>query len=322
MLRFEFIDPEKQIESEDFSIVESFLKSTGRTETGWHYITDITWIYSKIKNWPRHYKVLDAGGGFGLLQFLLAEMGFDVTNIDMNLKPPPREYKHRYKTKMAILDSYKPTHYKEHLDALSHENGNGKIPHKKTIPEMIKNLIKRTPLYSIYKYLKHAEQINNFNEMHNKWRRTIGINKGRPGRIEWIVGNLCEMPEIPSGNFDAVVSLSALEHIPLDVLPFAMNEIRRVLKPNAKWAITTSGTHKKTTWLHKSSQGYCFSEDDFKKYFSASRKEGTNPEIILIKYVNCDYLKSNLAQFYFKSDKNGMPWGRWDPKYIPVGITI
>jgi len=321
MLRFEFIDPEKQIESEDFSIIESFLKSTGRTETGWHYITDIAWIYSKIKNWPRQYKVLDAGGGFGPLQFLLAEMGFDVTNIDMNLKPPLREYSRRYKTKMAILNSYRPTDYKEHLDALSQETGNGKHPHKISIQEMIKYLIERTPLYSFYVYLKRIKNINNFNVMNDKWRRTIGIKMGRPGRIEWMVGNLCEMPEIPSCKFDAVVSLSALEHIPLDVLPFAMNEIRRVLKPNAKWALTTSGTHKKTTWFHEPSQGYCFSENDFKKYFSASRKEGVNPEIILNKYVNCDYLKRNLAQFYFKSDKNGMPWGKWSPKYIPAGIS-
>ena len=89
MLSYEFIDPEEQIDSSDFGFVESFLKDTGRTKIGWHYITDITWMYSRIKNWPRDTKILDAGGGVGPLQFLLAEMGFHITNIDMVLAQPP-----------------------------------------------------------------------------------------------------------------------------------------------------------------------------------------------------------------------------------------
>ncbi len=36
---------------------------------------------------------------------------------------------------------------------------------------------------------------------------------------------------------------------------------------------------------------------------------------------SCDKLKNNLADFYFKSDRNGMPWGRWDPKYQSVGVV-
>ncbi len=36
--------------------------------------------------------------------------------------------------------------------------------------------------------------------------------------------------ESPRTSFDAVVSLSALEHIPLEQLGNALNEIRRVLK--------------------------------------------------------------------------------------------
>jgi hypothetical protein len=39
MLTYEFIDQEKQIISKD---VEPFLKLTGRTRLGWHYITDVT----------------------------------------------------------------------------------------------------------------------------------------------------------------------------------------------------------------------------------------------------------------------------------------
>jgi hypothetical protein len=55
--------------------------------------------------------------------------------------------------------------------------------------------------------------------------------------------------------------------------------------------------------------------------FGAKSIGNQNPELILDKYRNCTYLKENLAEFYKKSDKYGMPWGIWDPKYIPIGLS-
>ena len=108
MLTFEFIDPEQQIRSDDFLFVERFLRDTGLTEIGWHYITDITWIYSKVKQWPRTYRVLDAGGGNGPLQFLLAELGFHVANIDMVLPEPDPVEVLRYRlTQRRLVHSLK-----------------------------------------------------------------------------------------------------------------------------------------------------------------------------------------------------------------------
>ena len=68
MISYEFIDPEEQIASKDFLFIENFLKFTDRSQTGWHYFTDLYWLYSKIKNWPRSYKILDAGGAAHLVQ--------------------------------------------------------------------------------------------------------------------------------------------------------------------------------------------------------------------------------------------------------------
>jgi ubiquinone/menaquinone biosynthesis C-methylase UbiE len=121
-------------------------------------------------------------------------------------------------------------------------------------------------------------------------------------------------------SFDAIVSLSALEHIPLNQLNNALKEIKRVLKPNAKWAVTTSGTEKKATWFHEPSKGYCFSKTDIENMFNASNILNQVPEKILQKYKANKYLKENLAGFYFKSEDYGMPWGKWSPQYIPVGI--
>jgi len=36
--------------------------------------------------------------------------------------------------------------------------------------------------------------------------------------------------------------------------------------------------------------------------------------------VTCQELRDHLAEFYFLSGDNGMPWGKWDPQYQPVGV--
>ena len=119
MLTFEFIDPDEQIGSDDFHFVERFLAATGRTEIGWHYITDIAWIYSRVKNWPRTYRILDAGGGSGPLQFLLADLGFHVTNIDMVLPEPAAAHVERYRLTHRRLVHFKETGYAGHLRGFS-----------------------------------------------------------------------------------------------------------------------------------------------------------------------------------------------------------
>ncbi|MEH1983304.1 MAG: methyltransferase domain-containing protein [Nostoc sp.] len=303
-LTYEFIDPELQIASNDFSFVESFLKETGRTQIGWHYITDITWIYSRVKNWSRDLKILDAGGGNGPLQFLLAEMGFHVTNIDMALCEPPIAYSLRYQTKLKMLPSFEPTSYEEFLSG----------GRRKSFKHPLKNLLKANPIYKFWTHRKYATS-------HDKWRSLVHLSDTPLGSIQWCVGNLCQMPEIPSGNFDAVVSLSAWEHIPYELLDTALTEILRVLKSDARWAVTTSGTENLSTLWHEPSQSNCFSVTDIENLFGAETLNSQSPENILDKYRKCSYLKDNLAEFYKQSGKYGMPWGIWEPKYIPFGLS-
>lgn len=305
MLNYNFIDPEEQIDSEDFKFVESFLQATGRTQLGWHYITDLTWIYSKVKKWSRDVKVLDAGGGSGPVQFLLAEMGFHVTNIDMVLSDLSITYSNRYHTKLHTLPSFRPTDYTELLQRSSKFN---------SFKAEITRRIKQTFIYQSWSTSKYSIS-------HDRWRSSVGLSNTSLGQIQWCVGNLCYMPEIPSASFDAVVSLSALEHIPLEHLDPALAEIRRVLKPDALWAVTTSGTEKLSTWLHKPSQGQCFSIYDLENRFGARSVKRQEPEKILAQYCQCSYLKEHLADFYKTSGNFGMPWGIWEPKYIPVGLS-
>jgi SAM-dependent methyltransferase len=310
MLRFELIDPDKMIASEDFAIVESFLKSCGQIQLGWHYIVDLVWIYSKVKNWPRKIKVLDAGGGRGFSQILLAEMGFEVYNIDLWHLSPSRFWLDRYGIKHKILDSYTSTSYKDHIANVNLESGGMRSSLKKW-------LMANSP--AILGLLR-SWKTTTFHKRLDQWRYRWQMDNYPVGHIEWITGNLCHLPEIPRGHFDAMISLSSLEHIPQDMLDKGVNEIRRILKESAHWAVTTSGTEKPYTWFHEPSKGLCFSLSDLNKYFNAERIGSVEPEVILDKYRENNYLKNNLSDIYKKSGENGMPWGKWDPQYFPVGL--
>jgi SAM-dependent methyltransferase len=304
MMKYEFIDPEEQIASPDFRLVESFLRYTRRTQIGWHYITDLTWIYRKIKSWPKGITVLDAGGGTGPTQFLLSELGFNVVNLDLILKEPSVVYCKRYNCKLKKLPSYNSTDYSKFISSQRNTAWKG--------------FYRKTALYYLWKlfslnlitYARYCEQ----------WRLEHNVGE-KVGNLQWIIGNLCFVPDIEEDTFDAVVSLSAIEHIPKEKLNSALMEINRIVKPGAYRAITTSGTDQSFSWFHHPSKGWCYSVEDIERHFNARSCVRSDPKQILNQYRNCVYLKKNIADFYKKSGNYGMPWGKWDPKYIPVGIS-
>ena len=298
MLTFEFIDPDEQIGSADFHFVERFLETTGRAEIGWHYITDLTWIYSRVKNWPRTHRILDAGGGSGPLQFLLAELGFHVTNIDMVLPDPATAHEERYRLTRRRLVHVTETGYAGHLRRFMFPDATSRL---KRIYRATRAMLRRA--------------------RGGRSRLDAGARDPSVGTIEWIVGNLCDLREIPEGTFDAVVSLSALEHIPVEQLGDALSELARVSKPDAGWAVTTSGTEQAATWLHGPSQGWCYSLADLKDRFGAVGARPQDPAEMLERYRGCTYLREHLAAFYRRTERCGMPWGIWDPRYIPVGLS-
>jgi len=235
----------------------------------------------------------------------MAELGFDVTNIDLTLNEPAFAYQKRYQCKYEILPSFKSTGYKDFLEG-SYSKG-------QFLKSAVKDMIKKSLPYKRWSAKRYIEK-------HERWRRATLLSTTRTGQLKWLKGNLCNMPEVPDNTFDAVVSLSAIEHIPLEDLKTAFKEIKRVVKPDARWAVTTSGTEKSETWYHEPSQGNCFSSTDIENLIGAKPEGRQNSQEIFQKYQNCNYLRENLAKFYFKSGKYGMPWGKWDPKYIPVGI--
>ena len=46
----------------------------------------------------------------------------------------------------------------------------------------------------------------------------------------------------------------------------------------------------------------------------------TDHDELLNSLKSSTELREKLAQIYFQSGDNGMPWGKWDPQYQPVGV--
>ncbi len=147
------------------------------------------------------------------------------------------------------------------------------------------------------------------------------ITKGR-GTITIYNQDLTNMPDIPDNSVDAVVSISALEHNSHEGLRACVAELLRVLKPGGK-LIATLGSAKDNDWFHKPSKGWCYSEATLRSVFDLSADCLTNyvyHDELFEKLKTCGELRDNIADFYFKFGDNGMPWGKWDPKYQPVGV--
>jgi hypothetical protein len=87
--------------------------------------------------------------------------------------------------------------------------------------------------------------------------------------------------------------------------------------------IATLGAAKDGDWYHEPSNGWCYSETTLRRIFNISIDIPSNYDQydrLINDLQNSEELKDNLASFYFHSGDNGMPWGKWDPKYQPVGI--
>jgi ubiquinone/menaquinone biosynthesis C-methylase UbiE len=97
----------------------------------------------------------------------------------------------------------------------------------------------------------------------------------------------------------------------------------RVLKPDGK-LIATMAAAREEDWFHELSKGWCYSEATLREIFDLSSDCPSNYDRydeLFESLRNCNELCDNLADSYFQSGNNGMPWGIWDPKYQPVGVV-
>jgi ubiquinone/menaquinone biosynthesis C-methylase UbiE len=273
-----------------------YWKNLFRAQIGWHYILDLIWQIESIESLEltRGAKILDAGAGIGLMQYILAARGFEIYSIDFAARkitwPKSWIFQMQYLKNRQHTDDY--------LDHLFRDRRSSKI---------------NDVLYELKKMILNY---------HFKLIKEI-LSRNQHGKIYYYQEDFSKMTMIGDGFFDAVVSTSAIEHNKdFEKLGSSVKEFLRVLKTDMPLLITTSATNKKT-WFHEPSFGWCFSQEDLASIFEMNehRSNFYAYESVYNNIQGNEFLKKKLAKHYYTSASGGLPYGVWKPAYLPAGIT-
>ena len=268
------------------------LKKTAHSfglEFGWHYLLDLTWILHQLGN-LQGKQIMDAGAGTGIIQWYMALQGAEVLSVDRTSRAGlPLRFRSRVQVegvREQDLQSPEPGIHMQKTDQAF----------IRRLPSKIKNLLQN--------------QID------------LQRRPNSAGKVRIYNQDLNHLPDIPENSLDAVVAVSALEHNTPEGLVQVVKEIERVLKPGGM-LLATLGTARDQDWWHQPSSGWCYTDASLRKLFDLPKTTSSNYaafDVIMHDLENCAELRDNLASFYYKSENNGMPWGKWDPKYPPVGV--
>lgn len=255
-------------------------------EFGWHYLLDLTWIIQQLGP-VKGKRIMDAGAGTGIMQWYLAEEGAQVLSVDRASRANlPLRFRRRYRVRGLRKQDLLPIH------RLIGARMRGK--------EKIR-----------VKLTSQARELS-----------SLGSRQRAAGQVTIYNQDLKNLVDIPDNSLDAVVAVSALEHNPPEELPQVVHELLRVLKPGAP-LLATLGAAPGEDWFHDPSKGWCYSDASLRRSFQLTPETPSNYaryDELFTSLRDCAELRENLARFYFQSGDNGMPWGKWDPQYQPVGV--
>lgn len=286
MNRLEVLSPELlQSLQEHVKYIDQMTKELNK-QLGWHYILDIAWILEQVKDLPKGAVILDGGGGYGLLQFILFEKGYNVISVDFidrNLREAEIE---KYRAQFIHDREIFGNEYVQHLNRNYGNTVNAEVSF---------DVIDDTLLFS-----------------------------ANSPKIVFYRGDLSRLSYISDNSIDCIVSLSALEHNPKEIIGSIYEEFKRICKADGIMALTLSGTEAQEDWFHVQSKGWCFTQQTLVELFQLDLYESNFNHVydIFQKLKLSSKLEKRLAPLYFKSGENGMPWGVWNPEYIPVGVSL
>lgn len=278
--------------AEEGAAVETFRSLARRLgiDLGWHYPIDLAWIARHLGN-PAGLTILDAGAGTGVLQWWLADRGAVVISADRQ-------------DRGDISPRFRARYHVEGMDS-------GSLVPLLTVAHNRLRDVRRGLIYRA-----------------SGWSRAVGghllerIRSKSRGTVVIYHSDLKHLDRLSDESVDAVVSLSALEHNKPNDLGSIVDELWRVLRPGGRMLLTVSAALG-ADWYHVPSSGWCFGERSLRRYFRFPRQSASSfasYEALLGGLRSSRDLRAWLSPLYYRSGDNGMPWGVWDPKYLPVGI--
>jgi len=258
-----------------------------RLEFGWHYLLDLAWIASHM-DLENNHRVIDAGAGMGVMQWFLSNRGIDVLSVDRGSR------------------AYLPYHFRAYspVQGLRPEDLASRLP---TAVYLLKNArSRRVKLESL---------------LPTVIPRTLARADGR-GTVLIYNQDLSNLINLENNSIDAVVAVSALEHNTPVGLRIVVDEMLRVLKPGGR-LLASLGAATTEDWFHESSKGWNYTEASLRDIFQLDPKASSNYseyDQLFEELKNSQELREGLAGFYRTASGRGMPWGEWNPQYIPVGV--
>jgi SAM-dependent methyltransferase len=271
--------------------LKSFTRTLG-LELGWHYLLDLSWILSRLGAFHSQV-ILDAGAGTGVMQWYLARGGATVISVDRTSRVNlPLRFRRRFR-----VQGLRPADL---------------APDMETFQAGFNRDIDGTA---------HRPWPN---RLYSQSRDLAGFffNSPEAGSVKIYNQDLSKLDELRSDSVDSVVAVSSLEHNSPEGLSLVVAELLRVLKPGGRLLATLVAGRDADTW-HEPSQAWCYHETSLRKIFNLPADTPSNfsqYDRLFSELRECAELRDNLARFYFKSGSTGMPWGKWDPQYLPVGV--
>ncbi len=258
---------------------------------GWHYLLDLTWLLAQVRrNIPRGSLILDAGAGSGLAQFLLLDAGYRVLSVDM----APRSFSNRLLKQFA---------------------------HRVFQVEAATALTEQSAAY-----LDHLQKNYNLKEplILPKVPLAAAFAPGAQSGLFVVQGDLLDLSWLEDRRVDGVISCSALEHNGADAVHAIVASLAERTRPGG-WHFHTVAAARDADFFHEPSKGWAYTAATAKRLWNLAADSPDNyaeyDTLMRALRVTPNFLERSLATFYFQSGANGMPWGHWDPQYLPLGIT-
>jgi len=282
---------------------------------GWHYDMDETWMLENLEQakLPKGATILDAGAGLGVMQFVLAARGYNVVSLDFTKRAIPKEANGIFD---VILDNQEDFEYKHSYQKfIVHSAGSVSgedIPPAPTLLDkfMAPNLLPRL-------FYKTKREVLHF------IFRTIEKFKSNKqyGTITFVRGAFHEIP-FGDNHFDALVSVSALEHADIDMLDKNISEMVRVVKPDAPILISTSAIGDEKDFFDVKSQGWCFSSATMSRFADNTVDEYAKCKDIEREILSSSVWQASLDSCYFL-EANGHFYKKNISRlpYFPIGIS-
>jgi hypothetical protein len=281
---------------------------------GWHYLLDLIWTSVEIEPLlGPDARVLDAGAGIGLMQWWLAGRGVEVISLDREARLPSARLRARYDIRPLDGEAL-PSVRRAAIGRIQRASRRRSADSGGSGRDASTGPTERTKRSSAALRLLRESA------------RDLAVgDPPRPtgGATVWFGTADLRQPPAEPESVDAVVSISALEHNDIAALAGITDGLFAAVRPGGA-LLATVASARDSDWFHEPSYGWCMTEATLRSAFHVDRGAPSNYERwdeLFEKLRGSQALRDGLADFYFASGANGMPWGRWDPQYQSVGVA-